>query len=270
MTSPHRPVALVTGASAGLGAEFARQLAAGGHDIVLVARDAARLEAAAAQLRAQHGVNCEVCPADLSVDDDVARVVARIDASPIDVLVNNAGFGTRGGLVRVSRESQEAMVRVHVLAVARLTQAASQSMGARGQGTIINVASVAAFLTSPGNVNYCATKTYQRVFAEALAMELEGRGVYVQALCPGFTHTEFHQRGAMDKTRYPSWAWFTAQRVVAESLEAVRRRRPVVVIPGRRYRAAVFLLRYMPAWLRRRVTKRYRRDRIPTPATTNP
>jgi short-subunit dehydrogenase len=256
-----RPVALVTGASAGLGAEFARQLAASGHDLVLVARDAERLGSMAAELEERHGVRAEVCRADLSLDEDVARVVARIDAGPIELLVNNAGFGTRGGLVRVSRESQEAMVRLHVLAVERLSHAAAQAMGARGHGAIINVSSIASFLTSPGNVNYCATKAYQRVLAESLALELESRGVYVQALCPGFTHTEFHQRGGMDKTRYPLWAWFPAQRVVAESLEAVNRRRPVVVIPGRRYRATVFLLRYMPGWMKRRVTKRYRRDR---------
>lgn len=259
---PDRPIALVTGASAGIGREFAVQLAARGHDLVLVARDRARLEALATDLRSRFGAESEVLSADLRRDDDTTRVVARIDAAPIDLLVNNAGFGTRGAMARTDRAAQEAMIRVHVLAAHRLAQAAVQSMVPRGRGVIVNVSSVAGYLTSPGNVNYCATKAWQRIYSEGLAQEVKNHGVYVQALCPGFTHTEFHQRGQMDKTRYPSWMWMDAASVVSASLAAIDRRGPVVVIPGAGYKLAVVLLRHMPLWLRMRVTGRYRRDRI--------
>lgn len=261
----NRRVALVTGASAGLGREFAVQLAERGYDLVLVARDAARLQTLAADLEARFGTTAEVLPADLSRDDDTTRVVARIDAAPIDLLVNNAGFGTRGSLARTDRAAQDAMIRVHVLAVQRLTQAAVQSMVPRGRGAIVNVSSTASFLTSPGNVNYCSTKAWQRVYSEGLSQEVTRRGVYVQALCPGFTHTEFHERGQMDKTRYPAWMWMDVRTVVAASLAALDRRAPVVVIPGAVYRLAAFLLRHLPIRLRLRLTGRYRRD-TPTPA----
>jgi uncharacterized protein len=256
-----RPVALITGASAGLGKVFAEQLARDGHDLVLVARDEARLATLAADLNARFGISAAVLPADLSRDDGTTRVVARLDASPVDLLVNNAGFGASGSLARAPREPQEAMLRVHVLAVHRLTQAAVQSMASRGRGAIITVSSVAGYLTSPGNVNYCATKAYQRLSMESLAMEVAHRGIYVQALCPGFTHTEFHQRGGFAKSHIPGWMWMHADRVVSESLAALRRRRPTVVIPGRRYRFIVFLLRWVPDWIRNWLARGYRRDR---------
>ena len=254
-----RPVALVTGASAGIGREFCRQLAAKGYDLVMVARGA--------DLAGGHGVACEVLCADLASDSDVDRIVARLDREPVDTLVNNAGFGTRGSLARTPRDGQEQMLRVHVLAVHRLTQAALQGMVKRGRGTIINVSSVASFLTSPGNVNYAATKAWQRLFTEGLSMELAGSGVHVQALCPGYTHTEFHDRAGIDKRKYATWIWLPAERVVAESLAAAERGKPVVVVPGLRYRAMVFVLRFMPRWswrllmsLRRRKRAAARRD----------
>lgn len=231
------------------------QLGRHGYDLVLVARDEARLAVIAAELQRLHGAACEVLRADLSLDDDVTRVVARIDRSPIDLLVNNAGFGTRGSIARASREGQEAMLRVHVLAAHRLAQAALQGMVERGQGAIINVSSVSSFLTSPGNVNYAATKAWQRLYTESLALELDGKGVYVQALCPGYTHTEFHQRGGMDKKSVPGWWWMSADRVVGESIRALERRSPVVVVPGWGYRAAVLALRYIPRWAWRLVIR---------------
>ena len=162
----------------------------------------------------------------------------RIDRGHIDVLVNNAGFGTRGSIASASRADQEAMLRVHVLATHRLTQAVVQKMVPAGRGSIINVASIASWLISPGNVNYSATKAWQRVFSESLALEVHGKGVYVQALCPGYTHTEFHQRGGMNKKRVPGWWWMNADRVVKESLDAMARRRPTVVVPGAGYKLA--------------------------------
>lgn len=248
MTTTSRPVALVTGASAGLGREFALQLARGGYDLVLVARAEDRLRALATELRERFGAISEVMSADLTNDADVSKVVARIDGAPIDLLVNNAGFGTRGSQAKTSRSDQESMIRVHVLAAHRLAQAAVQGMVARGNGAIINVSSIASWLISPGNVNYNATKSWQRVYIESLSLELKGKGVYVQALCPGYTHTEFHQRGRMDKTRIPAWWWMDAEHVVGESLRSVKRRRPVVVVPGVGYRLAVLVIRFLPRW----------------------
>lgn len=265
MAPSPRPVALVTGASAGLGREFSRQLAASGYDLVLVARGEERLIDLAADLAARHGVSCDVLTADLTRDADVDRVVARIDRAPLDLLVNNAGFGTRGSLARTSREGQEQMLRVHVLAVHRLTQAALQGMVPRGRGAIITVASVASYLTSPGNVNYTATKAWQRVFSESLALELAGTGVYVQVLCPGYTHTEFHERAGIDKRTSASWIWMRAERVVASSLRSLARRRPVVVVPGWGYRVAVLLLRFLPRWSWRLLIRARRRGRVARP-----
>lgn len=247
MTPRSRPVALVTGASAGLGREFAVQLATRGYDLVLVARDKVRLEALANEL-ASHGASSEVIRADLTVDDDVTRVVERIDAEAPDVLINNAGFGTVRSYARESREQQEAMIRVHVLSANRLAHAAVQGMVPRGSGAIINVSSIASWMTSPGNVNYSATKAWQRSFIESLALEMRGKGVYVQALCPGFTHTEFHARGGMDMSHTSSSWWMTAERVVAESLAALNRRRPTVVVPGLGYKVVALTLRFMPQW----------------------
>ena len=258
MIAADRPVALVTGASAGLGREFARQLAGLGYDLVLVARDGARLEELAVELRELSGAESEIVPADLSNDNDVSRVVDRLDQDPIHLLVNNAGFGIRGSIARTSRDEQDAMIRVHVLAANRLAQAAVQTMVSRGRGVIINVSSIASFLTSPGNVNYTSTKAWQRVFTESLAHELQGKGVYVQALCPGYTHTEFHERGGMDKNGIPAWWWMNAEDVVAASLRAVRRRRPVVVVPGFGYKLAVLVLRFLPRWCWNLVIRRAR------------
>ena len=258
-TNASRRTALVTGASAGLGRVFAEGLARDGYDLVLVARDRARLQALADELAQRFGTTSEVLPADLSRDDDTGRVVARLDAAPVDVLINNAGFGASGSLARAAREPQDVMLRVHVVAVHRLSQAAVQGMARRGSGAIVTVSSVASYLTSPGNANYCATKAYQRLYAETLAMEVAGRGIYVQALCPGFTHTEFHQRAGVDKSRQPRWLWMDAERVVRESLAAMRREHPVVVIPGRRYRVIVFLLRWLPKWMQNVLARSYRR-----------
>ncbi|MBI3790732.1 MAG: SDR family NAD(P)-dependent oxidoreductase, partial [Gemmatimonadetes bacterium] len=199
-TGSPRPLAVVTGASAGLGKVFAQRLAAAGHDVALVARDAARLEALAAELSAAHGVAAEAWPADLAQAAQVDGLVARLRAHPrLAVLVNNAGFGTNGVLAKADPAGQEQMVAVHVMATSRLSQAALPGMLDRRRGTIINVSSVASFTATMGNVNYCATKAYIRVFSEALALECAGRGVTVQALCPGFTYSEFHDRVGMDR-----------------------------------------------------------------------
>lgn len=270
MPQERRPLALVTGASAGLGREFAVQLAAAGFDLVLVARREERLRALAEELHARHGATCEVLPADLVNDAGVTRVVERIDAGPPEVLVSCAGFGTAGSIVRAPRAEQDALVRIHTLTTHRLAQAAVQGMAPAGHGAVIIVASVASYLRAPGSVNYSATKAFQRVYAEALAAEVRHRGIYVQAFCPGFVHTEMHVNFPETTRRVPGWLWMSATDVVRASLQAMRDRKPVVVIPGVLYKTAVLLLRYVPHWLSDGVISLNRRLRRSPSASPRP
>ncbi len=253
-----RPLALVTGGTAGLGREFCEQLAVRGYDLLIVGRDSSRLARVAGELREARGVSVEALPADLSTDDGVIRVAERIVASPrLSLLVNNAGFGTLGTLVEADPGQQAAMLRLHVLAPMRLCQAALPAMIAAGLGGIINVSSVASFLYSAANVNYCATKAYLTVFSEGLALETREAGVRVQALCPGFVRTEFHERARMDMRDIPGPLWLRADRVVRDSLQALERGRPVICVPGAQYRVAVALLRWVPrSWIGRLADRR--------------
>lgn len=245
-----RPVALVTGASAGIGKVFAQRLAASGHDLLLIARDGVRLRQIADELSLQYGIEAEAMPADLARDEGMRSVANRIaQMERLDFLVNNAGFGTKGKLVNRPVAEQATMLELHVMAPMLLTRAALPGMIARRGGTIINVASVASFIHSAGNVNYCATKAYLRVFTEGLATELIGTGVHVQALCPGFTRTEFHDRAAIDMQSTPGFLWLNASRVVDDSLAQAARRGATVCIPGVRYKMIVLLIRYLPQWV---------------------
>ncbi|TGO05528.1 SDR family NAD(P)-dependent oxidoreductase [Serinibacter arcticus] len=236
--------ALITGASAGLGREFAWQLAESGHDVVLVARDAGRLETLAAQLRAAAGVGAEVLRADLSVTDDVERVAARLrDAErPVDLLVNNAGYGLRESFLTSDPAAEEAALDVMVRAVMLLTRAAADAMVPRGRGGVLNVGSVAA-LTVSGT--YAAHKAWLNTFTQAVAGQLAGTGVTATVVNPGFVRTEFHARLGGRRPPYPDGAWLSVERVVAESLDAVRRGR-VEVTPTARYRVVSALLRHAP------------------------
>lgn len=259
-----RPLACVTGASAGLGREFALQLAQRGFDLLLVARDLDRLTALAAELSAAHGITAEPYQCDLSRDEPTRELAEKLGKDErLMVLVNNAGFGTKGKLATRPVGEQATMLELHVMAPMLLTRAVVPRMIERREGFVITVASVASFTASMGNVNYCATKAYQRVFMEGLAMELAGTGVKVQALCPGFTHTEFHDRMQIDKSKgIPAWAWLNADRVVRESLESAFGGGPTVVVPGKRYKAVVFALRHMPYWVRGLLQERYGRARV--------
>jgi short-subunit dehydrogenase len=258
-----RPLAVVTGASAGIGQVFARQLAERGFDLLLVARDAARLRSVADEIALQYAVSAEPWPADLSRDDGMrtlAEHLARNDR--VMVLVNNAGFGTKGKFANRPVGEQATMLELHVMAPMLLTRAVLPGMIARREGRIITVSSVASFTASAGNVNYCATKAYQRVMIEGLALELEGTGVKVQALCPGFTHTEFHGRAEISKDSIPAWLWLEAERVVRASLDAAFGDGPVVVIPGKRYRLVVSALKHLPGWTRNIFQRRYGKARV--------
>jgi short-subunit dehydrogenase len=261
MTYP-RPLAVVTGATAGIGQEFARRLAAAGHDLLLVARDATRLRGVCEMLAGAHGVHAEPFVADLSEDADIARLATRLrESARLQTLVSNAGFGSRGTILTADPGQQRRMLQLHVTATHELVSAALPGMTARRQGTIIVVASVASWSPTAGNVNYNATKAYQRVYCEALAHELVGSGVYVQALCPGFTYTEFHDRLGSGRRGIPSWLWLSAERVVNDCLAQAAVRRKVVCVPGKRFQLLVFLLKHA-MWALGGLRQRYRRDRL--------
>ncbi|HEX2220274.1 MAG TPA: SDR family oxidoreductase [Gemmatimonadales bacterium] len=255
-------LAVVTGATAGIGREFAEQLAGRGYDLLLVARDERRLAETAAALATAHGVEAEAFTADLSREEHVTRLGDRLATAPrLAMLINNAGFGSRGRLADADEERQAAMVRLHALAPLRLTRAALPVLLANRAGAVVNVSSVAGFLYSAGNANYCATKAYLTTLSEGLAAELHGTGVRVQALCPGFTRTEFHARIGGAVERHPEFAWLSARSVVAYSLRCLDRGGPVVCIPGFGYRVLVGVLRLVPRRLIGWVT-RHRYDRV--------
>jgi short-subunit dehydrogenase len=232
-------IALITGASSGIGAEFARRLAADGRDLILVARRRQKLEALAEELGKQHSISVEALSADLARTADVQRVEERIkELSSLEILINNAGFGTRGFFNEADWAKQLDMIHVHVLASVRLTRAALGPMIARRRGNIVNVSSLSAFLPMLHTVTYSATKAYLITFSKGLAKELAGTGVRVQVLCPGFTYTEFHDTSEFekfDRSDISKSLWMSAEDVVAESLKNLDGKR-VIVIPGRKNR----------------------------------
>jgi short-subunit dehydrogenase len=225
-------------------------LAQQGYNLILVARNEARLEALSQQLSRQHRILADAMAADLSLAADVERVQGRIAGlDDLELLVNNAGYGIPGSFDQSSLGKQVEMVDVHVLASMRLARAALPSMVARRSGAIINVASLAAFVPLPGSANYCATKAYLVAFSEALQAEVMQYGVRVQALCPGFVNTSFHDRGEFsrfDRTRFPEFAWMSAESVVRESLDGLAEGR-VICVPGLFYRAISAVVRFAPS-----------------------
>jgi short-subunit dehydrogenase len=221
-------VALITGASVGIGEQFARQLAERGHDVVLVARDAARLEALAKEIRGG-GVEAEVLAADLTDDAQLATVEAR--ARTVDLLVNNAGFGTFGSFHTLDVETELREINLNVVALVRLTHAAAAGMVERGSGGILNVSSLAGFQPGPSNATYGATKAFVTSFTEAVHEELRGTGVNVTVLCPGFTHTEFQERANVPASEVPGFMWQEAPEVARAGLDGVEKNK-AIVIPG--------------------------------------
>ncbi len=245
---------LITGATAGIGAAFARRLADDGHDLVLVARDGKRLEERAQELRRRHGVRVQVLAADLSTEEGIAAVESRLAdrAEPVDVLVNNAGFGNRGAFLDAPVAEELTMLKVHCEAVLRLTYAAAEAMRERGRGFVVNVASVAAFLPRG---TYAASKAWVVRFTQGAARELAGTGVRLMALCPGFVRTEFHQRAGMDASGIPDWAWLDGDKVVAAALRDLAVGK-VVSVPDVRYKAVVGLAKAVPSGVFARVSTR--------------
>ncbi|MFV8243091.1 SDR family NAD(P)-dependent oxidoreductase [Mycolicibacterium peregrinum] len=247
-----RPLALITGPTSGLGAGFARRYARDGYDLVLVARDAARLERLAAELHDEVGVDVEVFPADLASAADRAKVADRLRAG-VQVLVNNAGFGTSGEFWTADLTQLQAQLDVNVTAVMELTHAALPSMIEAGRGTVINVASVAGLVPGRGST-YSASKAWVVSFTEGLANGLGGTGVGVHALCPGFVHTEFHARAGIDMAGTPSFLWLQVEDVVRECLADVAAGK-VVIVPGLQYKVLTTGGRMVPRNLVRAMTK---------------
>ncbi|MER6170480.1 SDR family oxidoreductase [Streptosporangium sp. NPDC001681] len=248
------PTALITGATAGIGAAFARRLAADGFSLVLVARDEKRLTSVAEELRLRYGVSSEVLTADLATEEGLEAVERRLREG-VDLLVNNAGFGHRGHFLDVPVEEEVRMLKLHCEAVLRLTLAALPGMRERDRGAVINVASVAAFL--PGG-SYSASKAWVVNFSESMAVELTGSRVRVMALCPGFVHTEFHERASIDKSSIPGFLWLSADNVAREAMRDLARG-VLVSVPDLRYKAIVGVSRLLPANVIALVSRRFGR-----------
>jgi short-subunit dehydrogenase len=257
----HKPWALVTGASAGLGAEFCRQLAAKGYQLVLIARREEKLQAVANEIQAAYGSGSLVIPADLSESESCQAIVRRLEQENIDVeyLVNNAGYGLPGSFHVPDWQQHADFIQIMMTAVCELTWRLLPGMRERGKGYIVNVASVAALIPpSAGHTLYGAAKSFLIKFSEVLALENADKGVRVTALCPGFTYTEFHD---VNNTRtlvngLPSYLWLDAKDVVSDTLNSMSADQvKTTVIPGMQYKSLVWINRYLP-WLGRYFIKR--------------
>lgn len=247
-----RPVALITGPTSGIGAGYARRFARDGYDLVLVARDAERLARLADELKDPAG-NIEVLPADLGDPADRQRVCDRLTAG-VRVLVNNAGFATSGDFWSTDPALLQSQLDVNVTAVMHLTRAALPAMLDAGAGTVINIASVAGLVPGRGST-YSASKAWVISFSEGLSVGLQGTGVSVHAVCPGYVRTEFHTRAGIDMSTSPSFMWLEVDDVVSQSLADIARGK-VISIPGLQYKAIIAGERMIPRTLMRAVTKR--------------
>ena len=236
--------ALVTGATAGIGEAFARFLAAKGFDLVIVARDQERLNARAAELRSKFNIQVEILRADLFNPGDLQKVQDRLSNAdaPIEVLINNAGFGIKDSFLTSNLEDEVRLLRVLAEVPMVLMHEVLPAMVARNSGTIINVSSVASFIAGG---SYSAAKSWLTVMSEALHTELSKTNVHVTALCPGFTHTEFHQRGKMKMDGLPEFMWLDADDVVADAWK-VSQAGGAISVPGGQYKTLTFLARYLP------------------------
>jgi hypothetical protein len=249
--SGSRSLALVTGASSGIGRAFAQRLAADGSDLVLVARRIERLEALAEQLAGSSEVRAEVLSADLLEPEELGSVEDRLRREPaVDLLVNNAGFGTGDPFLDVAPERIEAEIRLNVLASIRLVRAVLPGMVSRGRGAIINVSSAMGFQPNPFFANYGATKAYLVNVTQALAEEYRNTGVRFQALCPGPVHTGFGRVAGIDDGRFPAFTVLRPEQVVNASVRALAKRREIC-IPGVAMRITAWLTARLPSWISR-------------------
>jgi len=241
--------ALVTGATAGIGESFSRLLASHNYNIVLVARDLPRLEERAKNLEEKYSIQTQVIQADLATDEGCMKIEKYIVENHIDVLINNAGFGTNKAFTMSSLEIEQQLLDVLVRTPMRLMHVALPLMKERNNGIIINVSSVAGYIAGG---TYSASKSYLTVLSESLNTELSATNVKVSALCPGFTRTEFHQRGKMSMKALPNFMWLNADRLVEQSWKDALKGEAVSV-PGWQYRVLVFVIRAVPRSLVRKV-----------------
>ena len=237
--------AVITGATSGIGAEFARRLAERGYNLVLTGRDTGRLADAAARLAEQYSVKTEYIGADLSTEDGVAAVARRVQEPDVRILVNNAGYGLKNDFARNDLDAEVDHLNVLVTAPLKLSHAALNAMQAGGGGRIINVASLAGLLPRG---TYSAAKAWLINFSRWANIYYKDRGITVTAVCPGFVHTEFHQRMQMDKSVYPKWMWLQVEQVVREGLADAFAGKGMS-IPSRRYRAVAAVSRLAPQTL---------------------
>lgn len=250
------PTALVTGASSGIGAAFAKRLAADGYGLVLVARNESRLVDARAELLALGAPDVEVLPADLTDTLQRHTICARLadDSRPVDLLVNNAGMGLGVGFLRATEEQLRQQLDLNVTAVMLLTHAALPGMVARGHGGVVTISSVAGMVPGRGSA-YGASKAWATSFSESIGLAVRGKGVRMLAVCPGYVRTEFHVRAGIDMRGKPGWMYVPVETVVDESLAALRSGKSVVV-PGAMYKALMVAARLAPRALVRSVAAR--------------
>ncbi len=237
--------AVITGASSGLGLSFAKRLASYGFHLVLIARRKERLADIASQLTSEYSIKCDILPADLALVKKTENIARRISQIPdLDILINNAGFSTQGYFVDGAIEKGMRMLKVHMTAPVRFTHAALQTMRKRKRGVVINVSSLGAYTLSPGSILYGATKLFLISFSENLQDEIKDLGIKIQALCPGFIRTEFHEVGDFhnfDRNTIPPYLWMTPENVVSQSLKALGNNGKTVFIPGRKNRLIKWL-----------------------------
>jgi uncharacterized protein len=255
------PLALVTGASAGIGRAFAKRLALEGYEVTLVARTKSTLSELASELRVLGG-HCGVLPADLTAPAERNRVEQQLRERPYDLLVNAAGFGTMGRFETLDPEREEAEIALNALALTRLCRAVLPGMVSRRRGFIINVSSIGAFYPCAYNATYGATKAYVNSLTEAIATELEGTGVRMLALCPGFTRTEFHRRASVNVSDIPGPFWALPDQVVSSALDALGKS-AAIYVPGWKNRLLLASSKLLPKKLTVGLTARVLRAHAP-------
>jgi uncharacterized protein len=248
------PTALITGATAGIGAAFARDRAAAGMDLILVARDSERLDSLCAELAQRYGVRATAVPADLTKPAGLAAVEEVLTTEPVDLLVNNAGLGLNKSFLKSDVDDELHLLNLNIVAVMRLTHSALPTMVERGKGAIVNVSSVAGFAATMPGSTYPASKAWVTSFSEAVGMLVKHRGVRVMALCPGFTRTEFHQRAGIAH-QMPDWVWLKADNVVRQGMRDLCKGK-LVSVPSVRYKVAVGALKITPRAVLHRIVPR--------------
>jgi uncharacterized protein len=251
---PADRVALVTGATAGIGKAFAVRLANDGWDLVLVARDEERLKELASSVSRTYQIRAGILKADLSTVAGVEAVEERLRSTRIDLLVNNAGLSLNTPFLKSTVERELYLLSVNVQAVMRLTHAALVGMVIRGKGAIINVSSVAGFAATMPGSTYPASKAWVTNFSESIALSVARKGIKVMALAPGFTRSEFHSRAGIDMSKTPSWMWLSTQKVVNVALRDLQKGKAISV-PSVKYKILVMIVRHTPTRILRKLAR---------------